>query len=46
VFGGLVNWGKNSGGWHDGFKLHLVINNQGELLAFKLTAANTSENGW
>uniref|UniRef100_UPI0002FFE8D4 transposase n=1 Tax=Mastigocladopsis repens TaxID=221287 RepID=UPI0002FFE8D4 len=27
-------------GWHFGFKLHLIINDQGQLLAFKLTPAN------
>jgi len=37
VFEGLVKWGKNSVGWYFGFKLHLVINEYGELLAFKLT---------
>lgn len=37
VFEGMVEWGKDSVGWHFGFKLHLVINEQGELLAFKLT---------
>ena len=36
VFEGLVGWGKNSVGWHYGFKLHLIINERGELLAFKL----------
>ncbi len=40
VFKGLVHWGKNSVSWHLGFKLHLIINDQGELLAFKLTPAN------
>ena len=30
-------------GWHFGFKLHLVINERGELLAFKLTPANTDD---
>jgi hypothetical protein len=43
LFKGLVNWGKNSVGWHFGFKLHLVINERGELLAFKLTAANVDD---
>lgn len=27
-------------GWHFGFKLHLIINDRGELLAFKLTPGN------
>lgn len=43
VFQGLVAWGKNSVGWHYGFKLHLIINDQGELLAFKLKSANTDD---
>lgn len=33
--------GKNLVGWHFGFKLHLVVNDQGELLAFNLTPVNT-----
>ena len=43
VFEGLVGWGKNSVGWHYGFKLHLIINDKGELLAFKLTTGNTDD---
>ncbi|MDJ0719000.1 MAG: IS982 family transposase, partial [Prochloraceae cyanobacterium] len=43
VFEGLVGWGKNSVGWHYGFKLHLIINERGELLAFKLTSGNTDD---
>lgn len=43
VFEGLVGWGKNSMGWHYGFKLHLIINERGELLAFQLTAGNTDD---
>lgn len=41
VFREYVSWGKDSVGWYYGFKLHLIINHRGELLAFKLTAANT-----
>lgn len=43
VFEELAQWGKNSIGWYFGFKLHLVINDRGELLAFKLTPANTDD---
>jgi transposase len=43
VFEGLVGWGKNSVAWHYGFKLHLIINDQGELLAFKLTPGNVDD---
>ena len=30
-------------GWHFGFKLHLIINDCGELLAFHLTPANVDD---
>ncbi|MBD2328610.1 IS982 family transposase [Alkalinema sp. FACHB-956] len=43
VFKDLVGWGKSSTGWKFGFKLHLIINERGELLAFKLTPANTDD---
>ncbi len=43
VFEGHVHWGKNSVGWYYGFKLDLIVNAQGELLAFKLTAANVDD---
>lgn len=43
VFEELAQWGKNSIGWYFGFKLHLVINDRGELLGFKLTPANTDD---
>jgi hypothetical protein len=43
VFQGQAQWGKNSVGRHFGFKLHLIVNGQGELLAFKRTPANTDD---
>jgi hypothetical protein len=43
VFYGVVERGKSSMGWFYGFKLHLVINDRGEFLAFKLTPANTDD---
>ena len=43
VFGDLPQWEKNSVGWYYGFKLHLIVNDQGELLSFQLTAANTDD---
>jgi hypothetical protein len=43
VFNKLAKRSKNSMGWFFGFKLHLIINDQGELLAFKLTPANTDD---
>ena len=35
--------GKTSMGWFYGFKLHLVINDQGELLKVKITAGNVDD---
>src|SRR5690606_2028780 len=35
--------GKNSVGWFYGFKLHLVVNDRGELLACKITAGNCND---
>ena len=40
VFKGLAQKGKSTIGWFYGFKLHLVINDKGELIVFKLTAGN------
>ncbi len=40
VFKGLAQKSKSTIGWFYGFQLHLVINGQGELMAFKVTAAN------
>jgi len=38
-----LGFGKTTVGWFYGFKLHLVINDEGELLAFKLTAGNVDD---
>jgi hypothetical protein len=43
VFRGLAARGKTSVGWFFGFKLHLVINECGELLAVRLTPGNTED---
>ena len=43
VFAGLAERGKTSTGWFFGFKLHLVINDRGELLNVKLTPANVDD---
>jgi hypothetical protein len=43
VFKGLADWGKSSMGWYFGFKLHLIINDRGELLSFALTEGNVDE---
>jgi hypothetical protein len=43
VFAGLAERGKGSMGWFYGFKLHLVINDQGELLACQITPGNVDD---
>jgi transposase len=43
VFAGLAQRGKNSMGWFYGFKLHLVINERGEVLGLTLTPGNTDD---
>ena len=43
VFAGLAARGKTSMGWFFGFKLHLVVNDCGELLAFYLTPGNVDD---
>lgn len=43
VFKELAQKSKSSVGWYFGFKLHLVINDKGEIMAFKLTAANVDD---
>lgn len=43
VFRGLSGWGKSSVDWYFGFKLHLIINEKGELLAFQVTPGNIDE---
>ena len=43
VFKDVAALGKSSMGWFFGFKLHLVVNDQGELLAFCLTPGNVDD---
>lgn len=43
VFRGLAQRGKTSLGWFYGFKLHVVINHHGELLACQLTPGNVDD---
>lgn len=38
-----AKWGKTTVGWFFGFKLHLVINTQAEIVTFKLTAGNIDD---
>jgi Transposase DDE domain len=43
VFAGQAARGKTSVGWFFGFKPHLIVNDQGELLAFCLTPGNVDD---
>ena len=43
VFDGLAARGKTSMGWFYGFKLHLVVNQHGEILSFMLTPGNVDD---
>lgn len=44
VFEGLARKGKSSTGWFYGYKIHLVINNIGEIVSFELTTGNVADN--
>jgi hypothetical protein len=46
VFKDLAKRGKTSTGWFYGFKLHLIINDCGEILSFCLTAGNVDDRDW
>ena len=43
VFKNLAAPGKSSMGWFYGFKLHLIVNEQGERLAVHLTPGNVDD---
>ena len=43
VFAGLAERGKSSVDWFYGFKLHLIVNDQGDLLACHLTPGNVDD---
>lgn len=43
VFAGIAKTGKTTMGWFFGFKLHLVINEVGELLAVHVTPGNVDD---
>lgn len=44
VFKGLAARDKTSMGWFYGFKLHLIVNESGEIVSFLITPGNTSDN--
>lgn len=43
VFDGMAERGKGTMGWFYGFKLHLIMNDEGGLLAAKVTAGNVDD---
>ncbi len=43
TFKGMATKGKSTMGWFYGFKLHLIINDRGEILDFMLTQANVDD---
>lgn len=43
VFKGIAKRGRSSMGWFFGFKLHLAINHEGELMSFCLTKGNVDD---
>ena len=43
VFDGWAARGKTTMGWFYGFKLHLIVNHEGEIIAFALTAGNVDD---
>lgn len=44
VFKGIAAKGKTSTGWFYGFKLHLIINSQGEIISIFITPGNVADN--
>ena len=43
VFKGIATTGKSTMGWFHGFKLHIIINDKGEILNFTITQANADD---
>lgn len=43
VFKGIAKRGKTSTGWFYGFKLHLIINEYGEIIAFDISTGNVDD---
>ena len=46
MFKNFAKRGKSSTGWFYGFKLHLIVNDSGEILFFCLTAVNVDDRNW
>ena len=43
TFKGLATRGRSTMGWFFGFKLHIIMNNKGELMALKITPGNEDD---
>ncbi|HBP53965.1 MAG TPA: IS982 family transposase [Synechococcus sp. UBA8638] len=43
VFRGLATRGRSTMGWFFGFKLHVLIHDKGQLMAFRITAGNKDD---
>jgi len=43
VFKDIAGWGKSSVDWFYGLKLHIIVNENGELIAFCITSGNTDD---
>ena len=43
TFRSSARWGKTTTGWFFGFKLHLIINQYAEIVAFRLTKGNVDD---
>ena len=43
VFSGIATKGKSTIGWFYGFKLHIIINDKGEILSFVITQGNVDD---
>lgn len=43
VFKGIASRGKSTMGWFFGFKLHLIVNELGEIIDFQITQANVDD---
>ncbi len=43
VFKNIARKGKSTMGWFFGFKLHLIVNEKGEIISFQITQGNVSD---
>jgi hypothetical protein len=43
VFDGIATKGRSTSGWFFGFKLHIIINDKGEIISFVITRGNADD---